>query len=87
MRRHVLCALLGMMLFVSIANSAVAEDVYVTKYGKKYHKEGSRFIKNKDVEKLSREEAESRGYEPSSDFLKEDQAGEETKSSESETVK
>jgi hypothetical protein len=51
---------------------ALAEDVYVTKKGKYYHKEGSRFIKNRDTEKLTREEAEERGYKPSREYFEDE---------------
>lgn len=54
-----------------LATSVLAEDVYVTKYGKKYHKKDSRFIKGKDVTKLDREEAEAQGYMPGAEFSKE----------------
>lgn len=56
---------------------AIAEDVFVTKYGKKYHPEGSRFIQNKEVIKMTREEAEAKGYSPSKEFFKKDAASEE----------
>ncbi len=38
--------------------------VYATKRGKKYHKEGCPFIKNRDTESMSIEEAVSKGLEP-----------------------
>ena len=63
--------LLGFLLAAMLmAQPAHALDVYVTKNGKKYHKKDSRFIKGKVVEKLTLEEAEARGYEPSSEMLK-----------------
>ena len=58
------------------AASVMAEDVFVTKYGKKYHKKDSRFIKGKETVKMDREEAEAEGYKPSSDFLNEDESAE-----------
>lgn len=64
-----LSLLVGMMV---LSQAVFAEDVYVTKNGKKYHRKDSRFIKGKEVEKLTVEEAEARGYEPSSEFLKEE---------------
>ena len=66
-RNALLGFLLGAML---LAQPALALDVYVTKNGKKYHKKDSRFIKGKDVEKLTREEAEARGYKPSREMIK-----------------
>lgn len=72
MQKRIFSGLLGAIVaFMMMAQVALAQDVYVTKYGKKYHKEGSRFIKGKEVEKLSIEEAEERGYTPSSEFEKE----------------
>jgi len=71
MRKHkFLTVLLGVFLSVLMTVAAFAQDVYVTKRGKKYHKEGSRFIKGKEVQKLTLEEAEELGYEPSSEFAK-----------------
>ncbi len=73
MKNRIFCGLLSVIVTVMMmAQVALAQDVYVTKYGKKYHKEGSRFIKGKEVEKLTIEEAEARGYQPSSDFKKDE---------------
>ena len=75
MFRRVLSKLLVLtVMCMALAGSAFAEDVYVTKSGKKYHKKDSRFIKGKETIKLDREEAEAQGYEPSSDFLKTDES-------------
>ena len=72
MRNKLTTLVLGVVLSFLMTTAVFAEDVYVTKNGKKYHKADSRFVKGKEVEKLSREEAEARGYEPSKDFLKAD---------------
>lgn len=73
MKKRVFSTFLSLLVGMLVLTQAVfAEDVYVTKNGKKYHKKDSRFIKGKEVEKLTVEEAEARGYEPSSDFLKDD---------------
>ena len=77
MRKKLLIALLGLVASFMMTTAGFAEDVYVTKYGKKYHKEGSRFIKNKEVIKMAREDAEEKGYEPSKDFLKKEVAAKE----------
>ena len=75
MKQRVFAVLLGMMLALSATTMTFAEDVYVTKYGKKYHKADSHYIEGKEgVEKLSREEAEELGYEPSREFLKAEMA-------------
>ncbi|MGE3982086.1 MAG: hypothetical protein AB7F70_11730 [Candidatus Omnitrophota bacterium] len=73
MNKKVFSTFLGLLVGMMVLTQAVfAEDVYITKNGKKYHKKDSRFIKGKEVEKLTVEEAEARGYEPSSDFLKDE---------------
>jgi len=57
------------MIFAS-ASFALAEDVYVTQYGKKYHKVDSRYLQGKEgVIKLTRKEAEEQGYEPGNEFV------------------
>ena len=65
---------------VPICTASFAQDVFVTKYGKKYHKAGSKFIKDKEVTKMTREEAEELGYKPSSEILKDDEVSKEAKS-------
>lgn len=46
-------------------NQTVNDTVFVTKYGKKYHLAGCRYIKDKDdLLEISIEEAEHAGYEP-----------------------
>ena len=40
------------------------EVVYVTKRGKKYHKEGCKFIKNRETIKMDKKEAEEKGLKP-----------------------
>ncbi len=67
--------MLSIFVSLMLSHAAFAEDVYVTKHGKKYHKKESRFIKGKEVEKLTIEEAIERGYKPSSDFAKDDKEG------------
>jgi hypothetical protein len=72
MRKKLILLLLGLALPAYLATATFAEDVFVTKKGKRYHKANSRFIKGKDVEKISREEAEKRGLKPSSEILQDD---------------
>jgi hypothetical protein len=72
MRKRLILLLLGLVLPAYLATATFAEDVFVTKKGKRYHKANSRFIKGKDVEKISREEAEKRGLKPSSEILQDD---------------
>ena len=68
MNKKLLTLVLSLLMAVMVTSAAFAEFVYVTKYGKKYHKADSRFIKDKATEELTREEAEARGYKPSSEF-------------------
>ena len=49
---------------LSSATLAFAQDVYVTKRGKKYHQEECRLIKDKGAEKISKKEAEGKGLAP-----------------------
>ena len=68
MRQKLLSLMMGLTLCALLTTMSFAEDVFVTKKGKRYHKANSRFIKGKDVEKITREEAEKRGLKPSSEF-------------------
>ena len=72
MQRRIMSVLMGMLLSVCVTTLALAtEYVYVTKNGKKYHNAESRFIQGKEsVEKITLEEAQERGLEPSSSYLK-----------------
>ena len=74
MHKKLMTLIMSIALLAAFSTAALAQDVYVTKYGKKYHKKESRFIKGKEVEKITVEEAEDRGLEPSSDFLEEDES-------------
>jgi len=61
--------LLGLLATAVLSTSAFAEWVYVTKNGKKYHDENSRFAKMEGAMRLSKEEAEKQGFEPAKDYL------------------
>ncbi len=74
MRRKLSMMLAGLLVSALLTTAAFAEDVCVTKYGKRYHKAGSKFIKGKEFEVITREEAEKRGYKPSSEFVRDDAA-------------
>ena len=62
MRKLILTVLL--MSFMSVTAFVYAEDVYMTKNGKKYHKEVCRFTKNREVNSLAMDEAISKGLKP-----------------------
>ena len=68
MKKTALAILLGAMLCMAVS-PAWAEYVYVTKNGKKYHHAESRFIRNRETEKITLEEAIARGLEPSRAYL------------------
>jgi len=69
MNKSLRIMLLGLIATAMIATSAMAEYVFVTKNGKKYHPESSRFANMEGVERITKEEAESRGLEPSKAYL------------------
>jgi hypothetical protein len=52
------------LVFLATATAAFAADVYVTKRGKKYHTEFCRLIQSKDVQKISEEDAKTKGLAP-----------------------
>ena len=63
MLRKIVALVMGLaVLFAS--TFVFAEDVYVTKRGKKYHKQDCRLISKSDVQKISVEEAEAKGLKP-----------------------
>ena len=63
-------AMLALLLTALWVVPSFAEFVFVTKNGKKCHPENSKFLQGKEVEKITKEEAESRGLEPSREYLK-----------------
>jgi len=62
--------LLSILTTAVLATSAFAEWVYVTKNGEKDHHVDSRFAKMESSQRLSIEEAEELGYEPSKIYLR-----------------
>ena len=60
------------VMFLAAGTMAFAEDVYVTKRGKKYHKETCSLIKNKNARAISKEEALEKGLKPCRRCFKED---------------
>lgn len=53
------------------------EMVYATSQGKKYHKEGCRFIKNREAQAISKKEAEEKGLVACGKCYKENTTAEE----------
>ncbi|MFH1655552.1 MAG: hypothetical protein ABH954_02955 [Candidatus Omnitrophota bacterium] len=61
-----LTVLIMCLVFLTITSSVFAEDVYITKQGKKYHKENCRFIANRDTQEIGLEDANAKGLTPCS---------------------
>ena len=53
-----------LMTALSTATYALAEDVYATKNGQKYHKEICEFIKDRKPFKIDKEQAIKKGLKP-----------------------
>ena len=53
-------------------NGQTAQDVYVTKSGKKYHKADCPFVQNRNPEKNSKKDALAKGLAPCPKCFKED---------------
>ena len=65
--------LMGLFLtFLTMATAVFADEVVVTKNGKKYHKATCLLVKNKQDEKMDREKAIQSGYEPCKKCFKEE---------------
>lgn len=58
--------------FLATSSIAFAEDVHITKRGKKYHKQECLLIKNKETTALSKDKAIESGYAPCSRCFRED---------------
>ncbi len=70
MKKYLLSVLLGAALLALGTSPIWAEDVLVTKAGKKYHHVESSYAQKEGIERISLEEAKTRGLEPSKDYLK-----------------
>lgn len=68
--RKMMAIMAGLAIALGAATMALAEDVFVTKSGKAYHHAESPFIKNRETVKMTKEEAEAKGYKPSKSYLK-----------------
>lgn len=64
------------LLFLAVNSLAFAEDVYVTQNGKKYHKAECRFIKDRETQKLDKQESIQQGHVPCQKCYSEDLAAE-----------
>ncbi len=84
-------AVLVCMVLLGTTSFASAKDVYATKNGKKYHTADCRWVKNRDVVKMTEEEAVKKGLAPCGACMKEDDAaaqdGSSKKAAEAKDVK
>ena len=71
MKRTILTILAGIMV-MTVAHASFAEDVYITKHGKRFHKELCKVTRNKEVQKLDRQAAELKGLKPCQSCFKEE---------------
>ncbi|NLE64826.1 MAG: hypothetical protein GX606_02795 [Elusimicrobia bacterium] len=69
MKRTLLIMIMGLAIALNAAR-VFAEDVFVTRTGKVYHHAESPFIKDRETVKMTKEEAEAKGYKPSRSYLK-----------------
>ena len=60
-----------LMAFLATTTFALAEDVYVTKNGKKYHKSTCEFIKDRNPIKIDDSDAIKKGLKPCTACFKE----------------
>ena len=77
----VLSIILGLMMITS-TTFAFAEDVYVAKKAKRYHKQDCTLIKGKTTQVISKEEADQKGLKPCNKCF-----GKETKQAKDEVKK
>ena len=70
MRKKLLVFLMAAFMAAGAVAMSFAEDVFVTKNGKVYHHAESPFIKNRETVKMTKEEAEAKGFKPSRSYLK-----------------
>ena len=68
--KKLMVIVMGLVMALGAVTMAFAEDVFVTKNGKVYHHAESPFIKNRETVKMTKEEAEAKGYKPSRSYLK-----------------
>ena len=67
-----LAVFIVLTMFVSMTTLAFAEQVYVTKNGKKYHTAECPLIITKSPQKISKEEAVEKGLKPCSKCFKDE---------------
>ncbi len=75
------------LLFLAVNSLAFAEDVYITQNGKKYHKADCRFIKDRETQKIDKQEAIQQGHVPCQKCYSEDLAAEKNSNVNEKTTK
>jgi len=86
MKKRLMVLVMAAVMAINAIGLALAEDVYVTKNGKVYHHAASPFIKNRETVKMTKEEAEAKGYKPSRSYLKAKAAEEKNKTAENAQI-
>jgi hypothetical protein len=86
MKKRLMVFLMAAVMAISAMGLALAEDVFVTKSGKVYHHAASPFIKNRETVKMTKEEAEAKGYKPSKSYLKAKAADDKSKAAENAQI-
>ena len=74
MKQFLSIMMAALLLSTATLSSASAADVFATKNGKKYHAADCRWIKNRDVVKMSEEEAIKKGLAPCGQCMNKDDA-------------
>jgi hypothetical protein len=70
MKKKLLVLMMAAVMALGAVAMCFAEDVFITKSGKVYHHAESPFIQNRETVKMTKEEAEAKGYKPSKSYLK-----------------
>ena len=71
MKRRLLVVIFHVLVITALTSRVLAEDVFITRTGKYYYPATSPFIKTRATIRVSREEAEMKGFKPSKSYLKE----------------
>ena len=70
MLRHIFIMIFSFLIVTGSIVIVLAEDVFITRTGKFYYPASSPFVHARETVRLSREDAEARGYKPSKSYLK-----------------
>jgi hypothetical protein len=70
MLKDVVSLVVAFFIIAGSTGHVLAEDVFITRTGNFYYPSSSPFIKTRATTRISREDAESKGYKPSKSYLK-----------------